>query len=152
MACQNSEPTPNTSWYCQYIPETNEGIEGPSERMCINLVLPSPSCITNIRCIMQSDAVRGEISLTCDAWQASNADGYLAVTAHWIKESSPGSWKLQSAIIGFTQMNTAHDGVRLGQAVYKICERLNIVEKVHSLFYSVISILIGLILGWTSHV
>ena len=29
-------------------------------------------------------------------------------------------------------MNTAHNGVRLGQALYKICDRLKIVHKVRS--------------------
>ena len=74
----------------------------------------------------------GEVSLTCDAWQASNADGYFAVTGHWIEELPSGKWVLEHALFGFTQMNTAHDGVRLGQALYKICHRLQIVHKVHS--------------------
>ena len=51
---------------------------------------------------IQSDTVIGEISLTCDAFQASNTDGYFAVTGHWIEELSPGVWKLESALLGFT--------------------------------------------------
>lgn len=78
---------------------------------------------------LQSKRVDGEISLTCDAWQASNANGYFAVTGHWIEEVSPNKWELKHALLGFTQMNTAHDGVRLGQALYKICDRLGIVHK-----------------------
>ena len=74
--------------------------------------------------------VDGEINLTCDAWQASNTDGYFAVTGHWIEERAPGEWKLEHALLGFTLMNTAHNGVRLGQALYKICDRLKIVHKV----------------------
>lgn len=35
---------------------------------------------------LQGSTVQGEVSLTCDAWQASNTDGYFAVTAHWIEE------------------------------------------------------------------
>lgn len=72
----------------------------------------------------------GEVSLTCDAWQASTADGYFAVTGHWIEETPSGDWTLEHALFGFTQMNTAHDGVRLGQALFKICDRLCIVHKV----------------------
>jgi len=68
--------------------------------------------------------------LTCDAWQASNADAYFAVTGHWIEEVKEGDWVEHEALFGFTQMNTAHNGVRLGQALYKICQRLGIVEKV----------------------
>ena len=74
--------------------------------------------------------VSGEISLTNDAWQASNTDGYFAVTGHWIEERAPGKWKLEHALFGFTIMNTAHNGIRLGQALYKICDRLKIVHKV----------------------
>ena len=79
---------------------------------------------------MQPKHVNGEISLTCDAWQSSTADGYFAVTGHWVEEVSPNKWKLKHALLGFTRMNTAHDGVRLGQALFKICDRLNIIHKV----------------------
>ncbi|KAF8800352.1 hypothetical protein BYT27DRAFT_7018892, partial [Phlegmacium glaucopus] len=72
----------------------------------------------------------GGVSLTCDAWQASNANGYFAVTGHWIEEVSPNMWKLKHALLGFTQLNMAHNGICLGQALYKICDRLNIVHKV----------------------
>jgi hypothetical protein len=74
--------------------------------------------------------VRGEISLTCDAWQASNADAYFAVTGHWIEERIVGVWTKEHALFGFTQMNTAHNGQRLGQALFKIANRLGIVHKV----------------------
>jgi hypothetical protein len=67
-----------------------------------------------------SQGVQGEVSLTCDAWQASNADGYFAVTAHWIDDSMTGKWELKSALIGFTQLNNAHNSERLGQALFKI--------------------------------
>lgn len=70
------------------------------------------------------------MSLTCDAWQASNTDGYFAVTGHWIEEVLPNTWKLKHALLGFTQMNTAHDGICLGQVLYKVCDRLDIVDKV----------------------
>ncbi|KAF5340819.1 hypothetical protein D9757_009868 [Collybiopsis confluens] len=59
-----------------------------------------------------SDIVTGKISVTCDAWQASNGDAYFAVTGHWIEEASSGSWMLKSALLGFTQMNTAHTILR----------------------------------------
>jgi hypothetical protein len=70
---------------------------------------------------LNSKVASGEVSLTCDAWQASTADGYFAVTGHWIEET-PSDWTLEHALFGFTQMNTAHDGVRLGQALFKICD------------------------------
>ena len=45
-------------------------------------------------------------------------------------------WTLEHALFGFTQMNTAHDGVRLGQALYKITARLGVVHKVVSVSLS----------------
>jgi hypothetical protein len=76
--------------------------------------------------------VSGQISLTCDAWQADNTDAYFAVTGHWIQEHAPGEWTVEHALLGFAQMNTSHDGARLGQALFKICGRLNIVSKVRT--------------------
>ena len=79
--------------------------------------------------------VQGDVNLTCDAWQASNTDAYFAVTAHWIKESTDSQWELKSALIGFTKLNNAHNGVRLGQALFKVIKRVGIENKVseHSL-------------------
>ena len=79
---------------------------------------------------LQSSAVCGRVSLTCDAWQASNTDGYFAVTGHWIEESTPGIWRLESALLGFTRLNTAHDGHQLGTAMFKIVDRVGIAHKV----------------------
>jgi hypothetical protein len=74
--------------------------------------------------------------VTCDAWQASNADSNFAVTGHWIEEAKENEWVLQSALLGFTHMNTAHNGKRLGQALFKICACLNIVKKVCATAFS----------------
>jgi hypothetical protein len=80
---------------------------------------------------LQGDTVRGKVSLTCDAWQASNTDRYFAVTGHWIEEPRPGIWELRSAVLGFTQLNHAHNGQRLGGgALFKIVNRLGIAHKV----------------------
>jgi hypothetical protein len=78
----------------------------------------------------QSSAVTGEISLTCDAWQASNTDGYFAVTGHWIEEPRLGVWEVQSALLGFTRLNNSHNGKRLGGALFKIVDRLGISDRV----------------------
>jgi hypothetical protein len=58
------------------------------------------------------------------------------VTAHWIEEPTPAKWELKSALIGFTQLNNAHNGERLGQALFKIVKRVGIEDKV-SVFYIV---------------
>jgi hypothetical protein len=84
----------------------------------------------------QSSAVLGEVSLTCDAWQAGNADGYFAVTGHWIEESKPMIWELKSALLGFTKVNNAHNGHRLGQILFKVIKRVGIENKVRLLLPS----------------
>lgn len=73
--------------------------------------------------------MKGKVSLTCDAWQASNIDGYFAVTGSWIEEVN-SQWDLRTALLGFTQLNNAHNGARLGQALFKIVERAGIAHKV----------------------
>lgn len=75
--------------------------------------------------------MKGKVSLTCDAWQASTADAYFAVTGSWVEENvSEGKWQVQTALIGFTQLNNAHNGERLGQALFKVVARIGIVHKV----------------------
>lgn len=85
---------------------------------------------------LQGPTVKGLVSETCDAYQASNVDGYFAVTAHWIEENADGTWSEQAALIGFVRMNNSHNGVRLGQALFKIAARVGIVHKVFELLSS----------------
>jgi hypothetical protein len=80
--------------------------------------------------VFQGPTVQGEVSLTCNAWQAGNSDGYFAVTAHWVEEPTPAKWELKNALIGFTRLNNAHNGERLGQALFKIIKRVGIEGKV----------------------
>lgn len=83
---------------------------------------------------LQSTHVPGAINLTCDTWQASNTDGYFAVTAHWIEESSPSHWDLRNALLGFVRLNNAHNGKRLGQALFKVVKHAGIEGKVCTLY------------------
>jgi hypothetical protein len=78
----------------------------------------------------QSDSVTGAINLTCDGWQAGNVDGYFAVTGHWIEENSPAVWECKCALLGFTQVNNAHNGKCLGGTLFKVQNRLGITDKV----------------------
>jgi hypothetical protein len=73
--------------------------------------------------------VKGKVSLTCDAWQASNSNGYFAVTGSWIEEVN-GKWQIKPALLGFTQLNNAHNGMWLGQALFKIVSHVGIAHKV----------------------
>ncbi|KAF5309489.1 hypothetical protein D9619_012496 [Psilocybe cf. subviscida] len=107
-----------------------DGVKIPSGKATRKYIMEQfKKNLTDLRRRLSSDAVRGKVSLTCDAWQASNADAYLACTGHWI-ENVNGKWVLQSALLGFTQMNSAHDGVRLGRALYRIVVRLKIAHKI----------------------
>jgi hypothetical protein len=82
--------------------------------------------------VQQSKSVSGVINITCDAWQAGNTDGYFAVTGHWIEENSPMAWECKSALLGFTKVNNAHNGKRLGDALFKILDRIGVAHKVQS--------------------
>jgi hypothetical protein len=74
--------------------------------------------------------VKGKVSFTCDAWQASNTDAYFAVSAHWIDESTPAKWELRSALIGFVQLNSAHNGRRLAHMFFKVIQHVGLLHKV----------------------
>ena len=52
------------------------------------------------------------------------------MTGHWVEEIKLGVWEVKSALFGFTQVNTVHNGKRLGQALYKVVKRLSISHKV----------------------
>ena len=79
--------------------------------LCVSI---TPTIVKFLILHLQGPTVQGEISLTCDAWQASNMDGYFAVTAQWIQASTLTTWVLSSALIGFTCLNNAYVSVHLG--------------------------------------
>ena len=83
--------------------------------------------------IHQGPTVTGQISVTCDAWKAGNADAYFAVTGHWVEEHAPGEWTLEHMLLGFVQMNCSHSGTCLGQMLYTVLNCLRIVHKVRHL-------------------
>ena len=108
----------NMSVYYLFIQKTNECTEGAAQcKFTSTLFLITYKAV----CILWSAIVTGDVSITCDAWKASNTDGYFAVTGHWIKEVASGDWNEEEALFGFMQMNTAHNRTCLGQALYKIC-------------------------------
>lgn len=59
-------------------------------------------------------------------------DGYHCATIHYIEERSEGSWELKNDLAGFTRLNSAHNGKRLGQALFKMADRLGIAGRVCS--------------------
>ncbi|KAL1939214.1 hypothetical protein VTO73DRAFT_10255 [Trametes versicolor] len=107
-----------------------DGVRVPNRKQTRRAIIETfKRNLTKLRERLNSDAVKGLVSLTCDAWQASNTDGYFAVMGHWIEES-PSSWASQSALLGFVRLNNAHNGVRLGHALYKVVARVGIESKV----------------------
>lgn len=73
----------------------------------------------------------GAINMTYDAQQAENVEAYFAVTGYWIEELSVGVLEVQSAMIEFTPLNNAHNGVQLGQALFKVVDQVGIAHKVY---------------------
>ena len=63
--------------------------------------------------------------------QASNINGYFAVTGSWVEENVPNVWKVETALLGFVHLNNAHHGRCLGQALFKIVKQIGLVAKVH---------------------
>ena len=56
-------------------------------------------------------------------------DAYFAVMGSWIEEVN-ARWELRTALLGFTQLNNAHNGMQLGQSLFKIVDRLGIAHRV----------------------
>jgi hypothetical protein len=86
--------------------------------------------IATINGSFQSKIVSGEVSLTCEHGRRQIATVILWSPVTGLKTHHQGSGRLSMRSSDSLKMNTAHDGVRLGQALYKICERLHIVHKV----------------------
>jgi len=76
--------------------------------------------------------------VTCNGWQASSSDGYFVVTGHWIEEKTPTQWECKSALLGFTKVNNAHNGKRLGSALFKVLDRVGVAHKVNCLSITVL--------------
>lgn len=49
-------------------------------------------------------------------------------------------WELKSGLLGFTQLNNAHNGERLGQALFKIIKRVGIEKKVGYLVHDIVAL------------
>ncbi|ESK81374.1 hat family dimerization domain-containing protein [Moniliophthora roreri MCA 2997] len=89
--------------------------------------------LRSIMAHLNSKHCTGQISLTCDAWDAENNDAYFATTAHWIDETMTSSltiWKLCMALIGFVRLTGSHSGERLGQTLFKVVRRVGIEKRI----------------------
>ncbi|OBZ73926.1 hypothetical protein A0H81_06552 [Grifola frondosa] len=107
-----------------------DGVKIPSRKVaCKEILCLFDAQMEGLRKRLNSENATGEVSLTCDAWQAANIDTYFAVTAHWIDKVMPNVWELRNTLLSFTCLNSAHNGHRLGQALYKIVDWVGIAHK-----------------------
>ena len=51
-----------------------------------------------------------------------------------VESVGPQDWVPKNGLLGFVQLNHAHTGKRMGEAPYKVMDRLQIVHKVRNLF------------------
>ena len=89
-------------------------------------------CVQYSANLRMNKNIQGQISLTCDARQASNTDGYFAITRSWIEEGTPHVWTLWMGILAFIQLNNSHNSIHLGQALYKAVQCQDVTHKVHN--------------------
>jgi len=57
----------------------------------------------------------------------------MAILLLWAPGSRNGKtkkWELQTALLGFTQLNSTHNGIQLGLALFKIVLQAGIAHKV----------------------
>ncbi|KAN0120573.1 Ribonuclease H-like domain containing protein [Russula decolorans] len=106
------------------------GVKIPGRKAtCTEIMRMFKNHLTKLKEILNSDAVSGAVNITCNGWQASNTDGYFAVTGHWIEENIPTVWECKSLLLGFTKVNNAHNGKCLGGALFKVLDHVNIAHK-----------------------
>ncbi|KAJ7835284.1 hypothetical protein B0H14DRAFT_2590420 [Mycena olivaceomarginata] len=74
--------------------------------------------------IYNGPTVAGEIDLTDDAWTASNGDGYLGVSGHWIEEVTSGTWESREALISFVGYLTTDNANNNGTAAVEFAAQL----------------------------
>jgi hypothetical protein len=61
-----------------------------------------------------------------------------------MEESASTKWELKSALLGFTRVSNAHNGERLGQALFKVFKRVGIEHKVRGPIYHIFMCLLYL--------
>lgn len=71
----------------------------------------------------------GRVSFTTDLWTDSGLHPFMAVTAHFIKETE-SKWTLEARLIAFKSMPKSHTGVALGIAFVNILVEHKLENKV----------------------
>jgi hypothetical protein len=71
----------------------------------------------------------GRVSLTMDAWTATNHIPYLGVTGHWIDQS----WQLRNKVLAFRRLRGSHTGENLAAVVHNVLEDWKLTEYLRAI-------------------
>ena len=106
-----------------------------SRRICMYITMsPTPSKLLIIN--YSREQYHEWCYQYCLLWlQAANTDEYFAATDHWIEEKTLTVWEYKSMLLGFTEINNAHNGKRLGGALFKLFEYVSMAHKVISFLF-----------------
>jgi hypothetical protein len=85
--------------------------------------------VTRERTKTYLDSVSGLIAIACDAWTSANRIAFLAITGSWITSD----WRLEETLLDFVELQGAHDGENMANAVTAAITDLGIEDKIISL-------------------
>lgn len=71
----------------------------------------------------------GVLAIACDGWTSSNRVAFLAITGSWITRD----WRLEETLLDFVELQGAHDGQNMANAVASVVTELGIGEKLIAL-------------------
>jgi hypothetical protein len=74
-------------------------------------------------------SLSGLMAIACDAWTSSNRIAFLAITASWITSD----WRLEETLLDFVELQGAHDGENMANAVTATITDLGIADKIVAL-------------------
>lgn len=68
------------------------------------------------------NSLSGTIAIACDDWTSANRIAFLAITGSWITDD----WQLEETLLDFVELQGAHDGQNMANAVATAIEELGI--------------------------
>jgi hypothetical protein len=77
----------------------------------------------------------GRVSVTSDLWSDSNLSTFMAVTLHWIEQTSNGDLQLCVALGAFRNIKDRHSGENIGKSLFEVFEELDILHRVSIWLY-----------------
>ena len=78
--------------------------------------------------VMLVQTLPGKISIMVDCWTADTTkEGFVGITAHWIRVTEEGEWDLESGVIALRGVSGNHGGKNLGRYVVGLCDRVGLI-------------------------